>query len=60
MQVVLKGFPTEISDKIELPYNAELLTYPQFLDCPAEEVWKYGTDFQKKLLSMAPLRNNKK
>lgn len=56
----LKGFPTEISDYIEIPDMAELLTYPIFFDTPIEEVYKYGSDFQKKLLDMTPLRKTKK
>lgn len=57
--MLLKGFPTEISKKIELPDMAELLTMPVFFDTDIEDVYKYGTDFQRKLIDMMPLRNNK-
>lgn len=60
MQVVLKGFPTEISDKIELPDIAELLLYPMFFDTDIEDVYKYGTDFHRYLIDKTPLRNTKR
>lgn len=59
-KTILKGFPTEISDYIELPDIAELLTYPMFFDADIDFVYKYGSDFQRKLIDMAPLRNTKK
>lgn len=60
MSFVIKGFPTEISDYIELPDIAELLMYPIFFDTPIEIAYKYGTDFQRKLIDMTPLRHTKK
>lgn len=57
---VLKGFPTEVSDYIELPDMAELLFMPIFVDTPIEEVYKYGTDFQKKLVNKINLRNDRR
>lgn len=59
-KVVIKGFPTEIGEHIELPDMAELLTYPMFVDVPIEEAYKYATDFQRKLINLAPIRGNKK
>lgn len=60
MSVILRGFPTEITEEIELPPIAELLTYPIFFDMPIEQAYRYGTDFQKKLISMVPLRGGKR
>lgn len=60
MPFLLKKMPEEMTDYIELPDMAELLTMPIFFDCPIEEALKYGSDFQKKLLSMVPLRGTKK
>lgn len=56
----IPGFPKEVSEKIEMPDIAELLSYPMFHIAEAETVRKYGTEFQKKLLDIAPLRNNTK
>jgi len=56
----VKGFPSEISDYIELPNMAELLMYNQFFDISAEAVMKYGSDFHRHLLNRTPLRNDKK
>lgn len=60
MEVILKGFPTEISEHIELPTIAELLLYPMFFDVDIEDVYKYGTDFHRYLIDKTPLRNNKR
>jgi hypothetical protein len=58
--VLVKGFPTEVSDYIELPDMAELLCYPMFNNTFIEEAYKYGTEFQRNLLDKLPLRNTKK
>lgn len=58
-QFTLKGFPTEISDYIEIPDIAELLSYPMFFDMNIDDVYKYGTEFQRTLLSKTPIRGNK-
>lgn len=50
----LKGFPTQVGPEIELPDMAELLTYPFFFDTSLEDAYKYGSDFQKKLLDSIP------
>jgi hypothetical protein len=60
MGFMLKGIPKTMSEHIELPNMAELLTYPVFYDCPIEEAYKYGTDFQRKVLDMVPLRGGKR
>jgi hypothetical protein len=59
-EIVLKGFPTEIGNEIELPDMAELLAYPSFFDVSADDFYKYGTEFQKYLLDKTPLKNDKK
>lgn len=60
MSFIIPGQPKEVTDIIEFPDIAELLAYPIFMVAEAETVRKYGTDFQKKLLDLAPLRNNTK
>jgi hypothetical protein len=60
MGFLLKGFPKEVSEYIELPDFAELLSYPMFFDNDIEDVFKYGSDFQKKLIDMTPIRGDKK
>jgi hypothetical protein len=52
--IKLKGFPTQISEEIPIPDMAELLTYPFFFDTDIEDAYRYGTDFQKKLLDSIP------
>lgn len=59
-KTILKGFPTEISEYIEMPDMAELLTYPIFYDTSLEDAYKYGSEFQRKLIDMTPLRKTKK
>jgi len=58
--VILKGFPTKISEEIELPDIAELMIYPSFHNHDIEDVYKYGTDFQKYLIEKIDLSNTKK
>lgn len=58
--MILQGYPTEISEEIVLPDLAELLQMPTFFDNSPEDVYKYGTDFQKMLMDKTPLRNTKK
>jgi len=59
-KVILKAFPDQISEEIELPDIAELLMQPIFFDTDIDEVYKHGTDFQRLLLDKTPLRNTKK
>lgn len=59
-KLILPGFPTEVSSKIEMPDIAELLLYPMFWRTDVELFRKHATDFQKKLLDMCPLKNNKR
>lgn len=59
--IVLKGKDSLVfSEKIELPDMAELLTYPNFNDVDIEDVYRYGSDFQRKLLDMSPIDPSKK
>jgi hypothetical protein len=60
MSFILKGFPKEIGEYIELPNIAELLMMPFFYDTYIDEAYKYGTDFQKELLNKVPLKGGKK
>jgi hypothetical protein len=60
MTVTIKGFPTEISEHIELPDIAELLCYPFFFDNHIEDVMSHGSAFQKYLIDKTPLRNDKR
>lgn len=60
MKFLVPGFPTEISDYIEAPTIAELIRYPMFFNAAPEAVYKYGTEWQKKLLDAVPLRNDKR
>ena len=57
---VLKGFPTEVSEYIDLPDIGELILYPSFFDIRIEDAYKYGTEFQKYLFDKVPLRHDKK
>lgn len=59
-KVILPGFPEAVSPVIETPDIAELLMYPNFQVAEADTVWKYGSDFQRKLLSLSPLKYNRK
>lgn len=59
-KVKLEGFPTQVGKEIELPNIAELLLYPFFLNAPADEFYKRGTDFHRKLINSAPLKHDKK
>lgn len=56
----LKGFPTDISDYIELPDMAELLTFPFFSGCQIDTFLKLCSPFQRKLFNNAPIRGDKK
>jgi hypothetical protein len=60
MKSIILGFPKEVGKEIELPDFGELITYPIFVDATPEAVRKYGSEFQKKLLDLAPLRHDKK
>lgn len=60
MKSIIMGFPKEIGQEIELPDFGELIQYPIFNDATPEAIRKVGTEFQKKLLDLAPLRHDKK
>lgn len=51
----LKGFPTlVIGEEVDTPDVGELLTQPFFFDNSADDVYKYGSEFQKMLLDSIP------
>lgn len=54
------GFPTTISDHIDLPPIEDLLLMPFMIGIPVEDARKYGTEFQKYLIDKTPLSNKKK
>jgi hypothetical protein len=56
----LPGFPTEVSPVIEMPDIAELLLMPMFNNINADDFYKYGTDFQRKLFDMTPFKGDMK
>lgn len=58
-KLVIPGFPT-CSEQIRVPDMAELLYMPNFVVAEADTVWKYGTDFQRKILSMCNLKHNRR
>ena len=60
MKVHVPGFPTEVSDPIELPDIAELLMYPAFQAIDADNFLKHATDFQRYLFGKVPIRNDRK
>lgn len=53
----ISGFPTE-HEEIRTPNIAELLTAPFFQYASIEDVYKYGTPFQRGLLAKAPILRN--
>lgn len=55
-----KGFPTRVTDKIELPPIEELLLMPFINTVEADIVYKKGTDFQRFLIDKTPITNKKK
>ncbi len=59
-KTIIKGFPTQISEEIELPPISELLTYPIFFDMPVDQAYRYGTEFQRKILEKTPIRGGKR
>jgi hypothetical protein len=59
MSIVLPGFPAA-GNRIESPDVAELLLYPNFIVAEADTVWKFGSDFQRELLSKCNLKHNRK
>lgn len=56
----IPGFPEDIGERIELPDIAELLVMPMFSNVSADDLRKYGTDFQRELLDKTPIRNTTK
>jgi len=57
MKFTIPGFPEEVSEAVELPDFAELLTYPMFLRATPETVRSHGTDWQRMLLELTPFRH---
>lgn len=58
--VTIPGFPETVSEKIDMPHIAELLSAPIFKIADPDLVLEKGAEFQKKLLSLTPIRNNMK
>lgn len=56
MEVVLPGFPEYVSERIEAPDMAELLTYPWFFNASCEAVERFGSAWQRRLLAAIPWR----
>jgi hypothetical protein len=59
-EFVIPGFPTEVSEHIDMPDIAELLMYPAFQGILAEDFMKHATEFQKFLFNKIPLRHDTK
>lgn len=59
-KIILPAWVESVSEPIEFPDIAELLTYPFFFKVSAEDLRKEGTDFHRKLLDHTPLNNNTK
>jgi hypothetical protein len=57
MEFKILGFPTEISEVIIPPTDAELLLSPTFSLADADDFYKHATPFQRKLFDNIPLRN---
>jgi hypothetical protein len=60
MKVYIPGFPTEVSEPIELPDIGELLMYPAFHGISGDDFLKHATEFQRYLFNKIPLKNDKK
>jgi len=60
MIVNIPGFPSEVSDPIELPDIGELLMYPAFQGIAADDFLRYATDFQRYLLGRVGLRHDRR
>jgi hypothetical protein len=56
---VIPGFP-DSGPEIDLPDIAEMLVQPMYWKIDAQELRKRGTDFQKRLLDLAPLSHQRK
>ena len=60
MKVHVPGFPTEVSEPIELPDIGELLLYPAFQAIHADDFLKHATSFQRYLFDKTPIKNDRK
>lgn len=60
MDFIIKGFPDQISDYIELPDMAELLFYPTFNRCHIDTYLRHCSEFQKSLFEKAPIKGDTK
>lgn len=54
------GFPSEISEKIEMATVPELMYMPIYQYVSVEDAYKYGGEFYRKLLDAAPIKNDRK
>jgi hypothetical protein len=57
--IKLSPFPTEIGQEINTPNIGYLLTMPMFDMCPIDDFMKRASNFQKTLVKLAPLRNDR-
>lgn len=60
MIVRIPGFPSEVSELIDLPDIGELLMYPAFQGIAADDFLKFASDFQRYLLGRVSLRHDRK
>lgn len=60
MKVHIPGFPSAVSEPIELPDIGELLMYPAFSGISGEDFLKHATEFQRYLFNRIPLKNDRK
>jgi hypothetical protein len=58
MTLHVDGFP-KLSGYVDLPDIAEILQYPFMLNKDIEDVYKYGGEFARYMLSKTPLKYNK-
>ncbi len=60
MKIAVPGFPSEVSETVETPDMAELLSYPMFRRASPELVLKYGSDWQRMMVSKLPFRHDRR
>lgn len=59
-EIKFNGFPEKIGEHIDLPNIAELMLMPCFRWADIDDVYKYGTEFQRFLISKTPISNKNK
>jgi hypothetical protein len=60
VKLLLKGFPSEVGEKIEIPNIAELMFMPQFANARLDDVYRFCNDDLKNMIDKAPLKNDKR